>query len=501
MVSPTKQLILGPPGTGKTTRLLEIVDSCLQAGEKPEKICFFAFAKKAAMEARERAIKKFNFTEAQLPWFRTIHSFCFNRTHAKRDQVMNNKDLIAVANLLGLYITYKGPSADEQWRGETLGDRLLFMEATARATMVPLRQYWEAVNEEVSWFELEQFEGTLKAYKKEHGKIDYGDMLSNYLEYGKELDISTLIVDEAQDLTPIEWEVVNKLGATVNKMIVAGDDDQCIFAWKGADVKRLIDFPGEKIVLPQSYRVPVMVQVLADQVIKRVGRRIPKEWQARAEQGEVKFITDISQADMKEGQWLLLARNKYLLEAYEQHCVDSSYLFDSINSPIKSDAVAGIKVWEDLRKGNQVPLSSVYLAYDLMTTRVGCAYGSKKKVEEAEERLVYIEDLKKSYGLLTTAIWHEALDRIPKDQCEYFIAALKNGEKMLKDPRIRISTIHGAKGGEADNVVLQVDMAQRTWEEYENNTEDEHRVWYVAITRARQRLFVLQETTSRYYEL
>ena len=65
-------LVLGPPGTGKTTYLLNKVDEAIKSGISPERIGFFAFTKKAAEEAKTRALSKFG--DINLPYFRTLHS-------------------------------------------------------------------------------------------------------------------------------------------------------------------------------------------------------------------------------------------------------------------------------------------------------------------------------------------------------------------------------------------------------------------------------------------
>ena len=68
-----KTIVLGPPGTGKTHTLLEQVETYLKNTD-PDKIGYFAFTKKASNEAKERAMKKFNYSEDDLPYFRTLHS-------------------------------------------------------------------------------------------------------------------------------------------------------------------------------------------------------------------------------------------------------------------------------------------------------------------------------------------------------------------------------------------------------------------------------------------
>ncbi len=82
-----KTIVLGPPGTGKTTTLLNKVDSYLKETD-PDRIGYFAFTQKAAYEARDRAMDKFNYSEDDLPYFRTLHSLAFQKLGLKKDQVM-----------------------------------------------------------------------------------------------------------------------------------------------------------------------------------------------------------------------------------------------------------------------------------------------------------------------------------------------------------------------------------------------------------------------------
>jgi superfamily I DNA/RNA helicase len=142
--------------------------------------------------------------------------------------------------------------------------------------------------------------------------------------------------------------------------------------------------------------------------------------------------------------------------------------------------------------------------YELMSTRERVAYGMKAKLNKAPENLqVSFADLNKDFGLVAQPrfTWDVALDKMPDEEKQYFLAALRRGEKLASEPRIRISTIHSVKGGEADHVVLSTDMAQRTFNEYEANPDDEHRVWYVGITRARQSLHIIQPQTDRAYDI
>ena len=85
-----KTIVLGPPGTGKTTTLLNEVDKYLKQTD-PDKIGYFSFTQKAAYEARDRAMSKFNLSEDDLPYFRTLHSLAFRRLGIKKDEVMQRR--------------------------------------------------------------------------------------------------------------------------------------------------------------------------------------------------------------------------------------------------------------------------------------------------------------------------------------------------------------------------------------------------------------------------
>ena len=95
--------------------------------------------------------------------------------------------------------------------------------------------------------------------------------------------------------------------------------------------------------------------------------------------------------------------------------------------------------------------------------------------------------------------WMTMLKGIAPDEREYLRSCMRNGEKFSDKPRITISTIHQSKGGEADNLVLLTDMGKLSWENL--GSDEENRVWYVALTRAKENLYLIQPRGLRYFSI
>jgi hypothetical protein len=146
--------------------------------------------------------------------------------------------------------------------------------------------------------------------------------------------------------------------------------------------------------------------------------------------------------------------------------------------------------WETLRKGERVHGSVVRNIYKHLDPSF-IARGHKSLPTLDDEGFYTLEDLKQNHGLLTDAIWHQALTKIDEGRRDYIIALLRRGTKITGKAHVKLSTIHGAKGGEADNVLLMMDLSSRFSEEYHKNPDDINRLAYVGITRARQSLHLV----------
>jgi DNA helicase-2/ATP-dependent DNA helicase PcrA len=330
------------------------------------------------------------------------------------------------------------------------------------------------------------------------GLVDYTDMLAAFAvsaDWHNRMDV--LLVDEAQDLSVLQWRVVERLAQGVPRVCIAGDDDQAIYRWAGAAVDHFIELPGTVTVLNHSWRVPPEVQALALSIVGQIKHRRPKEWHPRDGSGTVRRVGSLEGADIDVNEdTLILARNTcFLRDDVMRFLYGLGILYEYHGRlSVRQSLVNAIVAWERLRKGGEVPVDTAARIYEEMQVGVGFTRGHKKlPAYKDREQMVTLEDLKEAGGLLTDAIWHEALTKATAVERIYMLQALRGGQKLTEPSKIRISTIHGAKGAQADHVVLLTDMAWRTYDEARRLPDDEARTWYVAVTRAKHKLTVISQ--------
>lgn len=498
------QIFLGPPGTGKTTTLLGVVETELANGVPPDRIGFCSFTKKATTEAVERACKRFDVAERDLPFFRTLHSMAFAGLGVKRSQVLQKEHYLKFGTAIGEVISGTGPGEDGLFgTRSTAGDVMLFIDSLSRTRQVPLYSQWKQLaSDEVEWPAQERFSRALRRYKSELNLIDFTDMLERYPNEGFVPRLEALVIDEAQDLSVLQWAVVERLAAQCNRIYIGGDDDQAIYRWAGADVERFLTLGGTKHVLQKSYRLSRAVHERALNIVKRIKHRYDKPFTSRDDAGSLSYHNDSDEVDMSEGTWLVLARNAYQLKPVEAYVRQRGWLYESKTFHANAtDAVHAMLDWERLRRGRSLTADRIKNVYRHVTADVGVKRVHKDLPGVRDDQELNIDQLTAQHGLLTRAIWHEALDRIPATDRQYYVTVLRSGEKLTEKPRIRLSTIHAAKGGEADNVLLLSDMSQRTWEDWQRFPDDEHRVFYVGATRARNALHVVAPRDARGYDV
>jgi superfamily I DNA/RNA helicase len=483
--------VFGPPGSGKTTFLLNVVQQELADNTHPTKVGYFSFTKKAANEARDRAIEKFPHLrpDTDFPWFRTLHSLAYRCLGIGTKDMMTPDNYREFAKEAGIEINV-GMGEDDFM---VQADNPILNEVNiARIKGLDLKTHYNQSKMDLEWFHFEYVERAYRHYKQSHALLDFTDLLEHVLlEPDRLPKLDALIIDEAQDLSRLQWRLVEQLALRAQRCFLAGDDDQAVYTWAGADVASFLGFTGNVKVLDQSYRVPSKIHALANKVVTRIKERQPKVWKAREEVGAINYYNDFHQVDISHGNWLILAAANYMLTDMHDWIKSQGLLFERHGQrSVSENILMAVLGWEKLRKGGEVPFPVVKMIYKYMDGDL-IKHGHKM-LRTADTTAMYtLFLLKEKHGLLSEEIWHKVLTKISEDRRDYLISLLRRNTKLTGHVPIKLSTIHGAKGGEADNVLLLSDLSTKFAKDYDKNSDDINRLLYVGITRAKQTLHIV----------
>ena len=464
--------VIGPPGTGKTRRLLNEVQKYVKKGVSVNRIGYFAFTRKAAGEARDRYLNvETHLSKKDIKHFQTLHSLAFNNLGLKEENVMQELNYKRIGEECGIQVTYASYETNS-WNGIFSSDSEylnLINLARVRQTS-PLEELDRNQHlGKIERFKLDAIAKEITDYKEVNGLIDFTDMLDKFLIKGNVNNkFDVIFVDEAQDLSLIQWKMIEKIEKDNQCDVwVAGDDDQAIFGWAGADVDSFIDWKAKEIPLQQSERVPSEIQIKALGIIDRVqDNRLNKDYFPKKEAGEILMQFKLSAVDMTKGEWLILARTNPLLKPIPRYLKSQGLFFETAQgNSMGKTLFEDVGYWNQIRKGEKIP--------------------------EIQEQRV-LERMSKRNNTLE---WYDAFDQVVPSTKDYLRSMLANGEDLNKKPRIKVSTIHGAKGGEATNVVLFLNQTINTMKAAKKSVtkqDEEYRVWYVAVTRTMQKLYLIK---------
>jgi DNA helicase-2/ATP-dependent DNA helicase PcrA len=459
--------IYGPPGTGKTFRLLRRVKAYVRTGTPYHKIGYFAFTKKAASEAR----KRIDVDEKQVPYFQTLHAFCFHLLNLNESDIIQPHHYEALGKKLNVRVNFNDKYNEEQTHFLTCNNPYFQIIGKAINKDITIKEEFD-LNEhdrkDIDWHTLNHIYINLQEYKKKMHLLDFNDLIKKVIDSNKIPKLKAIFIDEAQDLSPLQWQLYDKLKENCDDIYLAGDDDQAIFAWAGADVNRFIKEPANERVLRYSRRVSRAVQEQSQIAVSKIaGIRKHKEYLPRAQEGFASHINNLGQIDLTKGKWLILTRTKSNLldimkELKSKNIYYQSNKGKSFNVGIYNGAMAYTK-W--IREG---------------------------KLEEKE-----INDVRE---YIPSGNWNPEknwYDIFVADQKEilYIRNIISGGEILSENARVWVSTIHAAKGGEEDNVILSLHQGSKVQKSIRlsvDKQDEEHRVWYVGITRARNNLYKLK---------
>ena len=460
------KVIYGSPGTGKTHTLVSLSDEAVEMYGR-DSVYYVSFTKTAAIEATIRSnLKKANVS--------TIHSLCFNKMELSSAGVVNARILRDFGQLSGF--KFRG-TVNVEFEELELGDYYIFMLGVAEAAQITPEQAFYASQRMGSFSDFEFFANTYTRWKRQNGFFDFSDMLRMYRDNPVDFGCKCLIVDEAQDLSNLQWSVIESIieANPVDLVIVAGDDDQAIFEWSGANPHGMQEFEAqhnsERVVLSKSHRIPREVHVMAERLIKTTSKRVDKVYDAANHHGNISRTQLITKDSFNGDNVLALCRNFITRKEIEAELVNNAVPFtsnDPFKNPFENAVAKGIKLLEVLRSGEG--LSNRELA-------------QLKKVLSPRGKDIYeIGNLK---GLARLG-WEGAIN-VPLEHIQLYKSV-----DLYEPPKVKVSTIHGAKGAEADKVILHTGLTQKTVDSMLTDKDAEIRVWYVGLTRVKHDLLIYE---------
>ncbi len=517
-------LVFGPPGTGKTTRLLSLLQAELDRGVPVSQVAFLSFTRAARQEACARVCRQLGLGQDDLPWFRTIHSAAFRLLGLKREHVLGPAHWRDFAGRYGYELT-DGACSDEDddphaVPARTDDDLLRYVLEWSRNRRLTLDQGLGRCRVNVPAVQARRFAERIESFKAEQGLVDFTGMLERVLAQCLRPDVSVLFLDEAQDLSPLQIAVVEQWLAGCERVYVGGDDDQAIYAFQGAEPAWLVGLEQrasrvEK--LQQSHRVPGLVHALAERVIRQNRRRIEKAYDPRADPGQVLVLPPerVLAAIEGAGSVFVLARNRVFLRPWAERLLAAGEPFATegrgSRSPLDDPRVPlAVATARRLHEGKAVDAPGLRALLAFVPSRGNdlLPHGVKSRADR-NDLPVTRDELVEDWGLghllaeVDRAGPVHILASLSAKHRAYLERVLARHEGRLPTPRIRLSTIHGAKGREADAVVLVPDMTRATQAEYlcsgPEGEEAENRVAYVAVTRARRTLVLVEPRTRRFY--
>lgn len=407
--------IFGPPGTGKTATMVEFA-------EKEGEGLYLSYTRAAAAEALSRVG-----TKAIRP--STLHSLSFNALGMNRAAVVDKEKLVRFARETG--IPFKGEDGtDEEQEGDQYLAVLQFANNRLMADRNEAFDHFGCPGTRARW---EAFVQQYEQWKQTFGYMDFDDMLIKYSRDGRST-AKVVFLDEAQDCTPLQWRAFERAIENARRVYLAGDDDQAIYEWSGADPHAMINFTerhaGKQRVLEKSYRLTEPVHLQALGLIEQIEKRVAKKFQPRGPGEEIlgyrdlEFVTGQLEKFAPDGA-MILTRDRFKQDDVKK----------ALNRElVPYDVLGGFSPWT---------------------------------------------------GKLAKAIKAGDKPEIPVIWRDFYKQA-----DLSMPIKYTLSTIHQAKGREHDTVIMDLDCPPRVLRNLDLDRDAEIRVQYVGVTRAKQRLIL-----------
>ncbi|MFW5900295.1 MAG: UvrD-helicase domain-containing protein [Halodesulfurarchaeum sp.] len=567
---PVVTRLFGGPGSGKTTALLDRVEDLLaRDGITMRDILVVSYTRAAAAEVRERLAERLDENPRALRGnVSTMHAKAYDLLNLSRGDVIGESEKEEFCEDYGLpYEDEYASGSRRTARSTTLGNKIIatsqWLQRTQRdvADWYDIPFHWNEdevrlppdidSNAQVgnkytpTWpssdnrVDIPEAIRAWRSYKGSQGMVGFADMLERVAERSLLPNVDHLVIDEFQDITQLQYAVYEEWKPHMETAFIAGDDDQVVYAWQGADPKLLLEEKGEDVILDTSHRLPSNVLEVVQQEVQHITERQEKNLLPRTEGGSVEAIESPSVLDLvrnvrgtvessPDETIMVLFRARYQLFEFVESFIGEGIPFKALTDQrLWTDRLTDyVRAVEALNEDDPIDGLQARRLVDMLQDS---AFGTDDRNEmrdalDEREEAAGVEDIKtleiepefvREYApfMPQPPSAADMLRKVTKLQRKS-IDAYFRGDYLGDDPnRVRVGTIHSAKGREADHVFVATDLTEKVVEQMAASvgddlpdglefpkrggtvpylTDNERRVFYVGMSRARNRLVLLQ---------
>lgn len=295
-------LILAGAGSGKTTMMTHRIAYMLEKGVSPYNILAVTFTNKAAGEMKDRIESLTGGTRGM--WVMTFHAMCVRI-------LRNHGDVLGFKNGFSIYDESDKKALLKRIVKDLKIDEKIYPVSYLGSVISSCKEAEEDPDDYIENNSMNfKAETVAKVYARymedlqQNNAMDFDDLLwnavklfeasSEVLSYYQQR-FKYIMVDEYQDTNYLQYKLIHALAEKSHNLCVVGDDDQCIYQWRGADIRNILDFekdfPETKVVkLEQNYRSDANILDLANSVIANNRNRKAKElWTDRNEGSKITY--------------------------------------------------------------------------------------------------------------------------------------------------------------------------------------------------------------------
>lgn len=295
-------LILAGAGSGKTTMMTHRIAYMLEKGVSPYNILAVTFTNKAAGEMKDRIESLTGGTRGM--WVMTFHAMCVRI-------LRNHGEVLGFKNGFSIYDESDKKALLKRIVKDLKIDEKIYPISYLGSVISSCKEAEEDPDDYIENNSMNfKAETVAKVYARymedlqQNNAMDFDDLLwnvvklfeasSEVLSYYQER-FKYIMVDEYQDTNYLQYKLIHALAEKSHNLCVVGDDDQCIYQWRGADIRNILDFekdfPETKVIkLEQNYRSDANILDLANSVIANNRNRKAKElWTDRNEGNKITY--------------------------------------------------------------------------------------------------------------------------------------------------------------------------------------------------------------------